>query len=179
MLNHEEETKKYVSFCGSYCGVCASFTGKKQNAARKALSTVEKRKSEFQKLFADEDIREGIVQVLTKQASSLCPGCKALVNNPKEAYICKIRQCCSGKNLDLCSECEDFPCETLVNHPTATGLHSVENLREIEGKGIESWLGRRWKEYIKSQESKTNRRFQADSRDQNKKRIDRDPPKSN
>jgi hypothetical protein len=136
MLNREEEIKKYVSFCGSYCRVCDSFTGKKQNAARKALSTVEKRKSEFQKLFEDEGIREGIVQVLTKQASWLCPGCKALVNNPKEAYICKIRQCCSGRNLDLCSECEEFPCETLVNHPTAIKLHSVENLRKIKEKGI-------------------------------------------
>jgi len=65
--------------------------------------------------------------------------------------MCKIRECCSSKNLDLCSECEEFPCETVINHPTAIKLHSVENLREIRDKGIERWLDRCQEEFTKSQ----------------------------
>ena len=148
---YEEEKKKYVSLCGAYCRVCDPFAGKKQHIAQKALNIIEKRESEFEKLLEDESIKKNIVQILTKQASWLCRGCKVLVDNPRAGYECKIRQCCLDKNLDLCSQCEEFSCATLINHPTAIKLHSVENLREIRDKGIERWLDRCQEEFTKSQ----------------------------
>ncbi|MEW6686781.1 MAG: DUF3795 domain-containing protein [Candidatus Edwardsbacteria bacterium] len=140
MINYEEEKQKYVSFCGFYCRNCDSFTGKKQRTAQRALDIIKRKETEFERLFEDKDIRENIIKILTKQALWLCPGCKALVNDPKAGYICKIRQCCSNKNLDLCSECEEYPCKMLINHPTVIKLHGVENLMKIKEKGIKQWL---------------------------------------
>lgn len=156
-MNYEEE-RRYVSFCGAYCRICDSFTGKKQGVAQTALTTIEKRESEFEELFQDELVMNSIIRTLTRQASWRCPGCKALVDDPTIGYICRIRQCCSSKNLDLCSECEEFPCQSVSNHRTVTKLHGIENLMEIREKGIESWLDRRWEEFTKSQDVEANLR---------------------
>jgi len=40
-LNYEEEKKRYVSFCGSYCRTCDWFTGKIRRTFQLALDMVE------------------------------------------------------------------------------------------------------------------------------------------
>jgi len=139
-LDYEEE-KRYVSFCGVYCRDCDSFTGRRQALAQEALRAIDERKEEFEKLFTKE-VRDLITQFLVVRASWRCPGCRALLDD-LTTHICRIRQCCSNKGLDLCSECKEFPCEMLLNYPPVRRLKGVESLKEIREKGLERWLNER------------------------------------
>ena len=59
-----------------------------------------------------------------------------ITKNPEEGK-CKIRQCCSGKGLDLCFECPEFPCDLLESNLGVVKFHCIGNFKE---KGIEHWV---------------------------------------
>lgn len=62
--------------------------------------------------------------------SGKCPngeeGCK-----PKENKFCKIATCAFHKDVALCFECSDFPCETTKEGPIGYGFCEF-----ISGKGF-------------------------------------------
>jgi len=77
---------------------------------------------------------------------SVCPGCR----NAKGtiAFIgmkepCGVYQCAEKKDIRLCSDCKDFPCDRL--HPYADKASSfphntkVFNLCLIKKMGLEEW----------------------------------------
>ena len=41
-----------------------------------------------------------------------CPGCLH-ISKPIWGDSCPVKDCCEGKKLNHCGECEEFPCETL------------------------------------------------------------------
>ena len=41
-----------------------------------------------------------------------CPGCLH-ISKPIWGDSCPVKDCCEGKKLDHCGECDDFPCELL------------------------------------------------------------------
>jgi hypothetical protein len=93
-----------------------------------------------------ERFKEGLRNLAN---SSICPGCKPEAPGRKvTGDRCAIRQCCYGKGFDLCNECSDFPCETLRNNPGVLRFHCIENLKEINEKGLKEWIDRQWKDYI-------------------------------
>lgn len=57
-MNYEEEKKRYVSFCGSYCHACDWFTGKIRRTFQMALDMVEE--YEFKKLLEGKADRENL-----------------------------------------------------------------------------------------------------------------------
>lgn len=73
-------------------------------------------------------------------------GCKAEIAENPEEDRCKIRQCCHQKGLDLCCECNSFPCDLLKSNPEVIKFHCIDNLKEIEEKGIEYWIDPRLSE---------------------------------
>jgi hypothetical protein len=145
-MDYDEEKKRYVSFCGSYCRTCDWFTGNIRRTFQSALNTVEE--IGFRKILEGkvdvENLRSGL-RILAN--STIDSGCKTEAKmNPEDR--CKIRQCCLKKGFDLCIECGDFPCELLKNNPGVIKFHCIENLQEMKDTGIERWLDKQWKEYL-------------------------------
>jgi len=145
-MDYEEEKKRYVSFCGSYCHTCDWFTGKIRGTFQSALDMVEE--YGFRKLLEDKvDIDNLKLGLKILANTSIDSGCKAEAEeNPQDR--CKIRQCCFKKGFDLCSECSDFPCDLLKSNPGVIKFHCIENLQEIKEKGIKPWIDRQWKEHL-------------------------------
>jgi hypothetical protein len=140
-MNYEEERKRYVSFCGSYCRTCDWFSGKIRRTFQSALYMLEE--YGFKRLLEGrvniENFKEGL-RILAN--TSIDSGCKAEIAENPEEVRCKIRQCCSGKGFDLCSECAEFPCDLLESNLGVVKFHCIENLKEIKEKGIEHWIDR-------------------------------------
>lgn len=138
-MNYEEEKKRYISFCGSYCWTCDWFTGRIRRTFQTALDMVEL--YGFQKFFQDHIDTENFKQGLSILASiPIDSGCKADIAEKSEDDRCKIRQCCHQKGLDLCNECQKFPCELLTSNPGVIKFHCIENLHEIKTKGLKLWV---------------------------------------
>jgi hypothetical protein len=138
-VNYEEEKKRYVSFCGSYCRTCDWFTGKIRRTFQSALDMVEE--YGFRKWLegkVDIDNFKEALRILAN--ASIDSGCKADIAKNPDDDRCKIRQCCFQKGFDLCNECSDFPCDLLKSNPGVTKFHCIENLIEIKEKGIKYWI---------------------------------------
>jgi len=69
-----------------------------------------------------ENLKEGL-RILAN--TSIDSGCKADIAKNPEDDRCKIRQCCSGKGLDLCFECPEFPCDLLESNPGVVKFHCI------------------------------------------------------
>jgi hypothetical protein len=146
-VNYEEEKKRYVSFCGSYCHTCDHFTGKIRRTFQSALDMLEF--YGFKKLLEGKTDRENLKRGLEILAQSgICSGCKAEIAESPKQDRCQIRQCCSGKGFDLCNECSEFPCDLLKSNPGVIKFGCIEKLKEIKQKGIEQWIDKQWLEFI-------------------------------
>jgi len=142
-MNYEQEKKRYVSFCGSYCHTCDWFTGNIRRTFQSSLGMLEE--FGFKGLLEGEVNMENMKSGLKILANSnICSGCKAEIEKP-ETDRCRIRQCCFQKGFTLCNECSNFPCDLLKSNPGVIKFHCIENLTEIKKKGIESWVKKQWK----------------------------------
>ena len=54
------------------------------------------------------------------------------------------------RGMNFCIECPDFPCDLLKTHPGVIKFHCIENLIEIREKGLEYWIDKQWRDYIRS-----------------------------
>lgn len=146
-MNYDLEKKYHVSFCGSYCHICDWHTGRIRKAFQLGLDMIDS--LGLKKQLGDVDInvfKKGLRRLAN---SSVCPGCKADAGtHGAKGDRCKIRACCYGKGYDLCNECSLFPCEMLKNNPGVIKFHCIENLNEINEKGIKYWLDRQWDTYV-------------------------------
>ncbi|UCG91077.1 MAG: DUF3795 domain-containing protein [candidate division WOR-3 bacterium] len=143
-MNYEQEKKMHISYCGSYCHLCDWHTGKIRKAAQSMLDLTDEQGG-FKRLLNGkaniDDFRTGL-EIIAQ--SSICSGCKAeLTANER----CQIRKCCSSRGFDLCSECSEFPCETLKTNPGVIKFRCIENLEEIEKIGLEQWIDKQWADY--------------------------------
>ena len=145
-MNYEEEKKRYISFCGSYCHTCDWFTGQIRRTASSALGMLEE--YGFKKLLAGRVYKGNLELGLRIIADSqICSGCKAEVAKDAEEDRCDIRQCCYRKGFDFCLECPSFACELLEANPGVIKFHCIENLLEIKDKGLENWVDKQWQEF--------------------------------
>jgi len=146
-MNYDLEKKYHVSFCGSYCHICDWHTGRIRKAFQLGLDMIDS--LGLKKQLGDVDIKVFKKGLRRLANSSVCPGCKADAGtHGAKGDRCKIRACCYGKGYDLCNECSLFPCEMLKNNPGVIKFHCIENLNEINEKGIKYWLDRQWDTYV-------------------------------
>ncbi len=143
-MNYEQEKKMHISYCGSYCHLCDWHTGKIRKAAQSMLDLTDEQGG-FKRLLNGkvyvDDFRTGL-EIIAQ--SSICSGCKA---EQAANERCQIRKCCTSRGFDLCSECSEFPCETLKSNPGVIKFRCVENLEEIEKIGLEQWIDKQWADY--------------------------------
>lgn len=140
-MDYEQEKKRYISYCGSYCHTCDWHTGRIKKTARATIDMIQEYDG-FKRLFKDKVDIDNLTKGLKKLVdSTICSGCKAETGANAR---CTIRMCCTSKGYDLCGECPDFPCETLKSNPGVIRFHCIENLQEIEKIGLEAWIDKQW-----------------------------------
>ena len=142
-MNYEEERRRYISFCGSYCRTCDWFTGKIKRTFQSARALLEE--YGFRRLLEGrvdiENLKRGM---LILADAGICSGCKAEIAPNRVEDRCEIRQCCYGKGFYLCSECPQFPCERLKTNPGVIKFHCLENLTAISEQGLKHWIDKQW-----------------------------------
>jgi hypothetical protein len=144
-MNYEEEKRRYISFCGSYCRTCDWHTGEIREVFQKALDMMDLYGG-FSRLLGDQVDKENFKLGLKLLSNAtIDSGCKAEIGKNPEEDRCRIRQCCFGKGYDLCSECSDFPCELLKTNPGVIKFGCIENLIDIRETGLEAWVDRQWR----------------------------------
>ncbi len=111
-----------VSPCGIYCGDCACYKVKDNPALKPVL------------------LSHGI-----KEEQLPCPGCRAVDGNcPHLEARCENYICAEKHQVELCYQCEDFPCEKL--HPASDRAnmlpHNMKMYSQcyIKRYGIQAWI---------------------------------------
>jgi hypothetical protein len=126
------EKLKFVTYCGLYCDLCAERT------------RIPRRAAALRQAMADEGwpywgpSMPGFAefwQFLHELTHGGCPGCRAAGGYPE----CQIRSCARERNVELCSQCTDFPCEHLETLAARYPTLLADN-RRLEAVGLERWL---------------------------------------
>lgn len=110
-----------LGICGVYCGACSTYRAYNDN---------------------DEAIFYWVAKMGIPPDQIFCKGCGSdLVN--EWCCNCKFRKCTKDKGVTYCFECDDFPCQMLIDfsktRPHRTlGLRNLEKLRN--GTSIQEWL---------------------------------------
>ncbi len=126
------EQLEFVTYCGLYCGLCASRSRIPQQAAALRHSM-----TEAGWLFWGHTVA-GFAEFwgfLDGLADGGCPGCRADGGYPQ----CHIRICARERGFDLCSQCSDFPC----SHVEALGRRYptlIADNRRLQTVGLARWL---------------------------------------
>jgi hypothetical protein len=122
-----------VTYCGLYCGLCSTICRTPKQAAA-LLDTMLKDGWDF---WGSESDKALIVKLreLTQIPDGFtgCRGGKC--GNPG----CEIRKCAVEKQVDVCTACEEYPCERFdglaKRYPTL--LADGKRQKEI---GLEKWI---------------------------------------
>lgn len=122
--------------CGLYCGACPVHVYRERNDYD-ALRMLAVRYSRLRGLELTPD-------------DLVCDGCLSS-RVAVTCRQCKIRSCAETRGITYCSQCLDFPCETIVNFNNDGRLHHSEvldNIRRQKEVGINTWLDqqdKRWR----------------------------------
>ena len=110
-----------LAYCGLYCGACSFRVAHEENDRRHLADIPAK------------------YNYLKEQELSLCPGCRADVDNDG----CAIKNCASGRGFAHCGECADYPCAEITRFAGDGIPHHaeiVDNLEALKRVGAEAWL---------------------------------------
>ena len=123
------------SYCGLYCGACDIL-----NLHRVSLETGIPARW--------EDLPERFREHLQK-AEVVCQGCKSEVLF-EGCKRCAVRICASGKGVEACIECPEYPCPEVERRKgyVSSGLKDLlphtkvifRNMDVVKEKGIEYWI---------------------------------------
>ncbi len=126
---------KYVTYCGLYCKLCANIARIPEQAAE--LRRTLELEGWQQHVLPNWPGGREFLDVLGRLArqGAQCPGCRGGCGWPD----CPMRKCARAKELDVCSQCDSYPCEDVRalgrRYPTliADGMRQ----REV---GLEQWI---------------------------------------
>ena len=99
---------KYICYCGLYCENCAVKV--KIEPAAKSLCE-EMKKAGFEEIIhfiPDGDKFWSFLKGMVEQG--VCVSCKEGSGNPG----CAVRKCAQEKGVEICAECENYPCENFT-----------------------------------------------------------------
>jgi len=149
--------KKYIAYCGLYCGECPWYTGKIADLARDLRK--ELRDTRFDKLaefisdFPQFSVYKNYPQCYEVLGSLMKGRCKKACQEGGGPLSCTVRKCCQKKDISGCWECGEFEkCEKLDFLKHGHGDAHLKNLRIIKRKGADAFLSgkKHWFTVIKN-----------------------------
>lgn len=123
-----------VPYCGLYCGLC-------ENVARIPVlsAALLKALTDFGwESFGDDDMKHLIATLrgLSGERTTDLGGCRSgKCGNPG----CSMRQCAQQRNLAVCSSCQDYPCEPVLEMAKDYPLLLADGQRQRE-VGLARWV---------------------------------------
>ncbi|WP_347490751.1 DUF3795 domain-containing protein [Desulfoscipio sp. XC116] len=89
-----------IAFCGIDCTKCEAFTATQKNDDKLRAKVAKNWSNHYN------------VKILPEQIN--CSGCLSDgIKTYHCEYMCKIRKCAKGRNLQTCSKCNDYACSKL------------------------------------------------------------------
>jgi hypothetical protein len=127
-------TLKLVTYCGLYCDLCAQ----RARIPRRAQSLRESMVREGYEFWGKEipgftDFWKFLTNLGDPEKA--CPGCRQNGGPP----FCTIRKCVREKGLELCVECEEYPCRRInaIAEGYPTLLSEGKRIKKI---GVDAWI---------------------------------------
>ena len=125
----------YVTYCGLYCRLCAHRNRIPQQARKLQKSLHEEGMDNWYQYIPEmKDTFPTFWQFLQKLVDLNCT-CRTGGGPPD----CKIRQCAKQKNMEICTQCKEYPCkliQALAEHyPTL-----IQDGKRLQKIGIEKWV---------------------------------------
>ena len=134
--------KDLVGYCGAYCGECGMYKGRIYAKVAKDFLEILRASDyadwlpKFVKLnFNFNDFMKGVEFFSKKNAESYCQEpCKQGGGAPRE-----IRPCARKRGIEICYECQDFPCKhldwILEKYP-----ERMEDYERFKKLGLKGWV---------------------------------------
>ncbi len=121
------DKKALVAYCGIYCGLCDRRTRVPQRAADLKAS-MEK---------AEYDSPEDFWRQLETLAD--VPDDKCCRTGKCGAPFCAVRKCAKARGLEICTDCDEYPCERMRLFGECEPLLLADGKR-IRKYGLDKWV---------------------------------------
>jgi len=129
-----DERLKYITYCGVYCELCSA----RGRIPKQAAALRETMAKEGWGHFGNEiENFKQFWEFLTNLSdkSKACPGCRAGGGPP----FCGIRKCAQKKGVELCADCEEFPCHRIEG--LAKGyINLIPDMKRMKEIGFDKWF---------------------------------------
>jgi hypothetical protein len=91
---------KKLAFCGLDCNACPAYiaTQSEERAGLERVAELWREQFGVQDLTAD---------------SIICDGCTSGARTAAYCLVCRIRACATGREVENCGHCKEYPCATL------------------------------------------------------------------
>jgi hypothetical protein len=123
-----------VTYCGLYCELCAQ-RGRIPRQAAELKASLSREGIEYwgEELPGFKEFWALLGRLSDPDGS--CPGCRQGGGPP----FCGIRKCARERNIDVCVECDDYPCSRIEGiakgYPTL--IADGKRMKEL---GIDQWI---------------------------------------
>ncbi len=128
------DKKQYVTYCGLYCDLCDQRLRLPQQASA-LLQTL--RAAEYDEWAHSLPDFTEFWRFLNGLAD--VPEDKCCRNNTCGAPDCAMRACAIRRGVELCPECEDYPCDYIRRFNTCEPL-LIHDGRRIQANGVDAWI---------------------------------------
>jgi len=137
------EVKKLIGYCGIYCGGCGMYKGRIITKVADDLKELVEAYGypewvpEFGRIDFDfQEFQKGLAYFTKKNSGCYCQkSCKDGGGLPG----CEIKKCAEERGVEICFQCDDYPCEHiyqfLKRHPEIA--KEYERFKKL---GLEEWM---------------------------------------
>jgi hypothetical protein len=126
---------KYVTYCGLYCRLCSNLARIPKQANQLGQTLKRGGWDSFGEFCMPGFKNFWEILNTFAELNESCQGCRGGCGDPE----CKIKKCAEEKNVNVCSECEDFPCESIkaLARKFPTILFDGYRQKEV---GLNQWI---------------------------------------
>ena len=123
--------KKYMCYCGLYCGNCAVKV--KVEPAAKILFE-EMKKAGFEDILPMIPDGDKFWPFLKGMVQGVCVSCSEGSGN----HNCAVRKCAQDKGIEMCALCESYPCALFEKYFEGYPILKHDN-SVLRDEGIDAW----------------------------------------
>lgn len=153
------KTEELVTYCGVYAGTCARWHTSGQFRTLAAMLAELADAHGFQhwmpgsvKEFDYTEFRKGLEFLSRDDTWLVCRTCC----KGGDGHDCRIRNCCRERGVDLCFDCEEFPCDLVRDH-----TQLMDRSREYRRFGKSEWLRQQVKRAAQGFEHHTGKFYEC------------------